>query len=74
VTDYKDNLQEMFEPEREVVTYRDAAECADKILFYLDERNSTARERIAAAGHKRTLQEHTYQARMRHLVELIDAV
>jgi spore maturation protein CgeB len=73
VTDYKDNLHEMFEPEQEVVTYRDAAECVDKILFYLDERNSTIRERIARAGHKRTLQQHTYRARMKHLVELIDA-
>jgi spore maturation protein CgeB len=73
VTDYKDNLCEMFEPEQEVVTYRDAAECADKVLFYLDERNRAARERIAAAGHRRTLNEHTYHARMKHLVELIDA-
>jgi spore maturation protein CgeB len=73
VTDYKDNLHEMFEPEEEVVTYRDAAECADKIRFYLHDRNSTARERIAAAGRRRTLNEHTYHARMKHLVELIDA-
>jgi spore maturation protein CgeB len=73
VTDYKENLHEMFEPDREVVTYRDAAECADKVHFYLDERNRTARDRIAAAGHKRVLNEHTYHARMKHLVELIDA-
>lgn len=73
VTDYKDNLHEIFEPDREVVTYRDAAECVDKVLFYLDEANSTARERIAAAGQRRTLNEHTYRARMKHLVELIEA-
>lgn len=73
VTDYKDNLHEMFEPDQEVVAYRDAAECADKVLFYLDERNHAARDRIAAAGRRRTLSEHTYYARMKHLVELIDA-
>jgi hypothetical protein len=73
VTDFKDNLHEMFEPEREVVTYRDAAECIDKVRFYLDDRNRAARERIAAAGHSRTMREHTYGARMKRLVELIDA-
>jgi hypothetical protein len=73
VTDYKDNLHEMFEPEREVVTYRDLAECADKVLFYLGDRNRAARDRIAAAGQRRTLREHTYHARMKHLVQLIDA-
>jgi spore maturation protein CgeB len=73
VTDYKDNLREMFEPDQEVVTYRDSAECADKVLFYLDDRNRAARDRIAAAGHRRTLNEHTYHARMKRLVELIDA-
>jgi hypothetical protein len=74
VTDYKDNLHEMFEPEREVVTYREAGECVDKILFYLDDRNRSERDRIAAAGQRRTLHEHTYQARMKHLVELIRAI
>jgi hypothetical protein len=74
VTDYKDNLHEMFEPEREVVTYRDGAECVDKILFYLDDRNGGERDRIAAAGQRRTLHEHTYQARMKHLLELIRAI
>lgn len=73
VTDYKDNLHEMFEPEQEVVAYRDAAECIDKLLFYLDERNHSARDRIASAGRRRTLNEHTYRARMERLVELIEA-
>jgi spore maturation protein CgeB len=74
LTDYKDNLHEMFEPEREVVTYRDAAECVDKVLFYLDDRNRAARNRIATAGQTRTLSEHTYHARMMRLVELIEAI
>lgn len=74
LTDYKDNLHEMFEPDKEVVTYRDSAECVDKILFYINDRNRPARDRIAAAGRQRTLNEHTYHARMKHLITLIDAV
>jgi spore maturation protein CgeB len=73
LTDYKDNLHEMFEPEKEIVTYRDAAECVDKALFYLNDCNRAARDRIAAAGQMRTLSEHTYYARMKRLVELIEA-
>lgn len=71
ITDYKDNLHEMFELEKEVVTYRSAEEGVDKVRFYLDERNSAARETIMAAGRKRTLSDHTYESRMRRLVELI---
>jgi hypothetical protein len=73
VTDFKENLGEIFEPDVEVVTYRDAAECADKVRFYLDEKNQSVRERIMAAGRRRTLTEHTYEARMKRLVELVRA-
>ena len=74
VTDYKDNLFEMFEPDREVIGYRGATECVDKVLFYLDDRNQSTREKIARAGQRRTLSEHTYEARMRRLVELIRTI
>jgi spore maturation protein CgeB len=74
ITDQKDNLHEMFEPEREVVTYRDAAECVDKVRYYLDARNRAACRAIALAGQKRTLRDHTYRARMEHLVDLIRAI
>jgi spore maturation protein CgeB len=73
VTDYKDNLGEIFEPEKEVVTYRSAEECVDKLRFYLDDRHAAARNAIMAAGHRRTLSEHNYDARMRRLVNLIEA-
>jgi len=71
ITDYKDNLHEMFELEKEVVTYRSAEECVDKARFYLNERNRGAREAIMAAGRRRTLREHTYESRMRRLIELL---
>src|SRR5262249_35548450 len=74
VTDYKDNLSEMFEPDHEVIAYRDATECVDKVLFYLDDRNQSTSENIARAGQQRTLREHTYKVRMRRLVELIRTI
>jgi spore maturation protein CgeB len=74
VTDHKDNLGEMFEPDKEVVSYRDAGECRDKVRYYLGDRHATERQGIMAAGRRRTLREHTYNARMKHLAELIEAL
>jgi hypothetical protein len=74
VTDHKDNLGEMFELDKEVVSYRDAAECCDKVRYYLDDRHADERARIMAAGQRRTLRDHTYGARMKHLADLIEAL
>lgn len=35
VTDWKENLHEMFEPEKEVVTYRSADEMVEKVNYLL---------------------------------------
>jgi spore maturation protein CgeB len=65
ITDWKVNLHKMFEPGKEVITYRTAEECADLIHYYLE--HDTERETIARAGQERTLREHTYYQRMREL-------
>ena len=69
ITDAKDNLAEMFVPGEEVVDYRDVAECAELIRYYLD--NEPERARIAAAGKARTLRDHTWAVRMQELVEIL---
>ena len=69
VTDWKENLGEMFEPGREIVAYRTPEECAELIDYYLQ--HDGEREAIARAGQERTLKEHTYYHRAEELVELI---
>lgn len=69
VTDWKENLHDWFEPEREVVTFRSKEECREKIEFYLA--HERERSAIAAAGQQRTLREHSYAVRMPQLVELL---
>jgi hypothetical protein len=69
VTDWKDDLREMFEPGREVVAYRSPAECAELIEYYLT--HDTEREAIARAGHERTMREHTSFRRMTELVDIV---
>ncbi len=69
VTDAKENLRELFEPDREVVCFADDAECVEKLRYYLE--HDEQRRAVAEAGHRRTLREHTYPLRMRELDSLL---
>ncbi len=71
VTDWKENLKNLFEPAKEVVTYKSAAECTEKIKWLLD--HPKEREAIAKAGQARTLTEHSYSKRAEQLDEIIRA-
>lgn len=70
LTDWKENLAELFEPKAEVVAYRSAEECVDLADYYL--RHDGERERIAAAGMARCLRDHSYQLRMMQLTKLLE--
>ena len=69
VTDWKDNLHEMFVLGKEVVTYHSADECAERVEHYLE--HGAEREAIASAGHQRTLRDHTFHDRMREFVDIV---
>ena len=69
VTDWKKNLHEMFEPGKEVVSYRTPEECAEMVQYYLE--HDEEREAIACAGQQRTLRDHTYDRRMPELVDIV---
>lgn len=69
ITDWKQNLAELFEPGREVVAYRDPEECLDLIRYYLH--HEAERQAIARAGQRRTLREHTYYRRMQEFLDLV---
>ena len=68
LNDRKSNIEDMFEPGREIVCYDSPEECLDLIRYY--SKNTVERERIAAAGQRRTLMEHSYVNRTAELVEL----
>lgn len=70
ITDWKENLHEMFEPDKEVVAYRTAEECASLVDYYLE--NEHERDAVAHAGQQRTLRDHTYENRARELIELVE--
>lgn len=69
LTDWRENLPQLFEPDREVVTYRSAEECVEKAEWLLAHEGDRAR--IAAAGHARCLRDHSFDKRAARLHELI---
>lgn len=69
LTDWKENLADLFESEREVVTYRTAEECAEKVNYLLAHEDE--RRKIAVAGQLRTLREHTFENRAARIDEII---
>jgi spore maturation protein CgeB len=71
LTEERLNLDELFVPGNEVVTYTTEDELVERIDYYLqhdDERRS-----IAEAGQRRTLSEHTHRHRLERVLELLGA-
>jgi hypothetical protein len=69
MTDWMVNLPEIFEEDVEIVTYRNAGECVEKVNYLLDHPQELAA--IAAAGQRRTLRDHTYANRAEQLDEIL---
>lgn len=69
ITDWKQNLHEIFELGTEVISFRNADECEAAIEYYLG--HDEERQTIARAGQARTLAEHTYLHRMQQLADIV---
>lgn len=69
VTDWKENLGELFELDREVVAFRSPEELLEKLRWL--SAAPAEREAIAQAGRRRTLRDHTFARRAERLDALI---
>jgi len=70
MTDMGMNLPELFDIESEVVAYENPEDCLVKIKYYLGHREEG--DRIAKAGHARTMKDHTYEKRMRKVAKILE--
>ncbi len=69
VTDHKNNLNQFFDIDREIVTFKNHEECIEKVNWLMNhEENRLA---IAHAGQKRTLREHSYHNRLKLVAEIL---
>ncbi|WP_156921774.1 CgeB family protein [Desulfovibrio inopinatus] len=71
ITDRRRQLESLFEPGREVVVYDSPQEIHDLVRHFRD--RPTERQRVAEAGHRRVVAEHTYVKRLSTLLEAMRA-
>lgn len=69
ITDHKKNLDKIFKVGKEAVAYKNSSGLIKKVKYYLD--HDKEREKIAKAGQKRTLKDHTYDVRMKELDKIL---
>ncbi|SDN23479.1 spore maturation protein CgeB [Desulfonauticus submarinus] len=65
LTDYREQIRELFEIEKEVVCYKNKDEIEDYINFYL--KHSNLRCKIIENARARIIKEHTYEQRLTFL-------
>lgn len=63
-------LSEYYKVGKEIESYRNPDECADKITFYL--KNDSKREKISRAGYKRAQRDHTYDRQWKRILDKIE--
>lgn len=69
LTDSGENLSDLFEEDREVVTYSSVDECIEKVNYLLE--HEKVRKEIAKAGQKRTYRSHLAEHRCAEIDALI---
>lgn len=70
LTDKKKDLNEIFAPNREVITYETVEECVELADYYLE--HESERAAVAQAGQQRTLTDYNYLKRMQELVGIVE--
>jgi spore maturation protein CgeB len=70
LTDFKDNLDTLFAPDKEVAVWRSVEDCLDVIGRMIG--NDDGRAAIARAGHARTLAQHTYRHRAAEILGFVE--
>ena len=70
LTDFKDNLDTLFAPDREVATWRSIDDCLAVIERTIGD--DRGRAQIAQAGHARTMAQHTYRHRTSQILGFVE--
>ena len=71
ITDYKKDLEELFDIEKEIVCYRHVDELPGLVGYYLEHEDE--RKTIARAARRRALREHSYKNRAEFILNILRA-
>jgi spore maturation protein CgeB len=69
LTDDKKNLNEIFKVGDEIISYKNKDDLIKNIRYYLTHVN--IQKQVAKSGQKRTLNDYTYQKRMKEMVSIV---
>jgi spore maturation protein CgeB len=69
LSDFKEEIPELYEPDREIVLYDEMRDLKEKAAFYLA--SDSRRDEIAERGYARTLRDHTYEQRLREMFSIM---
>jgi hypothetical protein len=70
LTDWRKNINDLFIPEKEIMTFSSVEECIEKSEYLIS--HEKERNEIALGGHNRTFKEHLYEHRVSELIEIIE--
>lgn len=66
---HRDCISELFAIDKEIVTFHNFGELRDKLQHYLG--SPALRDEVAEAGYKRVQAEHTYQHRLKQIIQSV---
>ncbi len=72
ITDFDQNITDIFEPDKEIITYQSIDECLEKIIYLLDHNDIAVQ--IAKAGQLRTIKDHTIEQRCQQIDNAIQKI
>lgn len=68
ISSYREEINELFEIDKEIVTFKNFSELVEKIDYYL--KNSEERKKISDQGYNKAQKEHTYENRIKKIIEI----
>lgn len=69
VTDHKQNIHDLYEPDSEILTFNNTEECIEKLSWALEHPDEA--RKMAIRGQQRTLRDHTVERRVDLLYEIL---
>lgn len=72
LTEYVNHLEDYYEIGKEIECFCTVKELSKKIDYYL--KNEEEREKIAEAGYKRTIQDHTWEKRFNEIFKIVGLI
>ena len=70
ITNYCEETLELFEEDKEIVTYKSPEELLEKVDYYLV--HDEERKKIARAGYEKTLNCYTYDKKLTQLMKWVE--